>query len=109
MANVNIKKEDQVYVLRGRDRGKTGRVLQVLPDKGTALVERVNLIKRHTRANPQKNIKGGIVEREGPISLSAVMMVCKECGKRTRVKHVRLQDGRKVRTCIKCNGALDKS
>jgi large subunit ribosomal protein L24 len=109
MPNVNIKKEDQVYVLRGRDRGKTGRVLQVLPDEGKALVERVNLIKRHTRPNPQKNVKGGIVEREGPISLSSIMVVCKECGKRSRVKHVRLQDGRKVRTCKKCNGTLDRS
>ena len=109
MAKVNIKKEDQVYVLRGRDRGKTGRVLKVLPREGRALVERVNIIKRHTRPNPQKNIKGGVVERESPISLSAIMIVCRECGVRTRVKQIVLQDGRKVRHCRKCNGALDKS
>jgi large subunit ribosomal protein L24 len=109
MAKVNIKKEDQVYVLRGRDRGKTGRVLKVEPRKNQALVERMNIIKRHTRPNPQKSIKGGVVEKESPISLAALMVVCRECGSRTRVKHLLLQDGRKVRTCRKCNGVIDKS
>lgn len=109
MSRVNIKKEDQVYVLRGRDRGKTGRVLKVLPKEGRAIVERINVIKRHTRPNPQKNIKGGVVERESPINLAAIMVVCRECGARTRVRHVLLQDGRKVRHCTKCKGALDKA
>jgi large subunit ribosomal protein L24 len=108
MPKVNIKKEDQVYVLSGRDRGKKGRVLMVLPDEGKALVENVNVIKRHTRPNPQKNIKGGVVSKEAPIALSAIMVLCRECGARTRVQHVRSQEGRKERHCKKCKGLLDK-
>ena len=109
MPKANIKKEDQVYVLRGRDRGKTGRVLQVLPKEGRAIVERINIIKRHTRPNPQKNIKGGLVEKEQPISMASIMVICGECGARTRVNHTRLPDGRKMRVCKKCNGSIDKS
>ncbi len=109
MPKLNVKKEDQVFVLRGRDRGKKGRVLKVLPDKGKAIVENINVIKRHTRPNPQKNIKGGVVSKEAPISLSAIMVICRECGVRTRVRHTRSQDGRNQRHCKKCNGLLDKS
>ena len=93
---------------RGRDAGKNGRVLSVNPEKNTVIVEHANIIKRHTRPNPQKNIKGGIVEKEGPINVSNVMVVCASCGKHTRIGHTVLPDGSKVRVCRRCNTTLDK-
>jgi large subunit ribosomal protein L24 len=103
-----VRKNDTVIVIAGRDRGKRGRVLRVVPDKGRVIVEGVNFIKRHTRANPQKNVKGGIVERESPLSASNVQLVCPECSKPTRVGRQRLDDGRRVRVCVKCKGVVDK-
>ena len=98
-----IKKNDNVVVVAGKDRNKRGRVLNVLPDKGRLIVEGVGMIKRHTRPNPQKGIKGGIVEREAPIHASNVQLVCPECGKTTRVGR---QQG--ARYCVKCKGVVDK-
>ena len=103
-----IKKNDNVLVIAGRDRGKRGRVLRVVPSKNRLIVEGVNFIKRHTRANPQRNIKGGIVEREATLALSNVQLVCPECGAQTRIGHKILGDGRKVRICRKCEGVVDK-
>ena len=103
-----IRKNDNVVVIAGRDRGKRGRVLRVIPDKRRVIVEGVNFIKRHTRPNPQKNIKGGIVEREAPLSASNVQLVCPECSNPTRVGRKLLDDGRRVRFCVKCKGVVDK-
>jgi len=103
-----IKRNDNVVVIAGRDRGKRGRVLRVLPGKGRLVVEGVNFIKRHTRANPQRNIKGGIVEREAALSASNVQIVCPDCGAPTRIGNRRLDDGRSVRFCRKCKGDVDK-
>jgi large subunit ribosomal protein L24 len=108
-----IKKNDTVQVMSGRDasrpgRVKRGRVLRVLPDRDRVVVEGMNFIKRHTKANPQKNIKGGIVEREAPLHVSNVQLVCPECGAVTRVGQRRLDDGRRVRYCVKCKGVVDK-
>ena len=86
-AQVVIRRNDNVVVTAGRDRGKRGRVLKVLPDKNRLIVEGVNVIKRHTRPNPQRNIKGGIVERESALHASNVQLVCPECGKTTRIGH----------------------
>ena len=109
MANkLHIRKNDQVEVLSGRDRGKRGKVLRVIPTRRRAIVERVNMIKKHTRPNPQQNIKGGVVERESSLDLSNLMVVCPECDKRTRVRSKTLSDGRKVRTCAACEGVIDK-
>ena len=102
-----IKKNDTVTVMRGKDRGKQGRVLKVLPEKNRVIVEGVNFIKRHTKPNPQRNIKGGIVEREGAVHASNVQLVCPECGKMTRIGH-RVDNDRKVRICRKCEGVVDK-
>lgn len=104
---VRIKKDDQVVVLAGRDRGKRGRVLSVSPSAGTATVEGCNFVKRHTKANPQKNIKGGILEREAPVTLAALMVVCKECHKPTRLGAKSTEGGKKVRACKKCGAVLD--
>ena len=103
-----IRKNDNVVVMTGRDRGKRGRVLRVVPVKGRVIVEGVNFIKRHTKANPQKNVKGGIVEREASLDASNVQLVCPECGATTRVGRRRLDDGRRVRYCVKCKGVVDK-
>jgi|SRR6187549_1557657 len=103
-----IRKNDNVLVITGKDRGKRGRVLKVHPDKNRLIVEGVNVIKRHTKANPQRNIKGGIVEREATVHASNVQLVCPECNAQTRVGHKILGDGRKVRICRKCEGVVDK-
>ncbi len=103
-----IRVNDTVLVITGKDRGKRGRVLKVLPAKNRLLVEGVNLIKRHTKPNPGKNVKGGIVEREAALAAGNVQLVCPECGAQTRIGHKILGDGRKVRVCRKCEGVVDK-
>ena len=106
---MHLKKNDTVEVRTGKDKGKRGRVLSVDPGRGKAIVENVGYVKRHTRPNPQRNIKGGIVERESPVEASNLMVVCGECGKPTRVAHKFLDDGTKVRICRKCTGILDRA
>ena len=103
-----IRRNDTVVVTTGKDSGKRGRVLKVLPVRNRLIVEGVNIIKRHTRPNPQKNIKGGIVEREASLHSSNVQLVCPECGVQTRIGRKILGDGRKVRICRKCEGVVDK-
>ena len=103
-----VRKNDNVMVTTGKDRGKRGRVLKVLPGVNRVVVEGVNLIKRHTKPNPQRQIKGGLVEREAPLHASNVQVVCPECGKATRIGRRILGDGRKVRICRKCDGVVDK-
>src|SRR5215467_3383883 len=103
-----IRKGDQVKVMTGRDAGKSGRVLAVHRAKNAVVVEHANIIKRHTRPNPAKNIKGGIVEKEAPINVSNVMIVCSGCGKHARIGHTVLPDGSKMRSCRHCKATLDK-
>jgi large subunit ribosomal protein L24 len=103
MLKLNVKKNDQVLVTTGKDRGSRGRVLRVLASKGKAIVERVNMIKRHTRPNPNKGIQGGILEREAPIQVSNLKVICPECGKPSRLGRKRLEDGRGVRVCKQCD------
>ena len=105
---VSIRKGDQVKIIAGRDAGKSGRVLSVNAKKNTVVVEHASIIKRHTRPNPGKNIKGGIVEKEGPVNVSNVMIVCPSCGKHARMGHTTLPDGKKVRSCRRCGTTLDK-
>ncbi|NWG13583.1 MAG: 50S ribosomal protein L24 [Acidobacteria bacterium] len=108
MPKVHIKKNDRVFVLTGKDRGKTGKVLKVLPGEGRAIIEGLNFVQKHTRPNPQRNIKGGILPKESPIHLSNLMVVCKRCNKHARVGISHMQDGRKVRVCKNCNELLDE-
>jgi large subunit ribosomal protein L24 len=105
---ISIRKGDQVHIINGRDAGKNGRVLSVNPRKNTVIVEHANIIKRHTRPNPAKNIKGGIVEKEAAINVSNVQIVCASCGKHTRIGKQVLPDGTKVRSCKRCGNTLDK-
>ena len=105
---IRLKKDDLVEVISGRDAGKRGKVLMVLPDKGRVVVQGINYIKRHTRPNPQKNIKGGIAEREAPIHVSNVMIVSPDDDKKTRIGSKLLPDGRKVRIGRRGGEVLDK-
>ena len=105
---ISIRKGDNVRVMAGKDAGKSGRVLSVNPRKNTVIVEHANIIKRHTRPNPAKNIKGGIVEKEAAINASNVQIVCASCGKHTRIGKQVLPDGSKVRSCKRCGNTLDK-
>jgi large subunit ribosomal protein L24 len=108
MPSMSIRKDDQVVVRAGKDRGKKGRVLMVIAAKDRVVVEGVNIIKRHTRPNPQRNIKGGIVEREAPIHVSNVMLLDPESGEPTRIGHKTLPDGRRVRIGRKSGAVVDK-
>jgi large subunit ribosomal protein L24 len=111
-ARVELKKEDTVKVIAGRDKGKTGRVLRVDHERGRILVEHVSMVKRHTRPNPGRQIKGGIAERESPLAVSNVMIVCPGCNKAVRIAHHvdQIPGGRtrRSRVCRKCGSALDK-
>jgi large subunit ribosomal protein L24 len=108
---IEIRKNDTVRVISGRDKGKEGRVLEVDRDRNRLLVEHVMMVKRHTRPNPARQIKGGIAERESPIHVSNVMLVCPECGP-SRIAHrvEELPGGktRRTRVCRKCGSALEK-
>jgi large subunit ribosomal protein L24 len=109
---IELKKEDTVKVISGRDKGKEGRVLSVNRETGRVLVEHVGMVKRHTRPNPQKQIKGGIAERESPVAVSNLMIVCPGCHKAVRIAHhVDVVAGgktRRTRVCRKCGQTLDK-
>ncbi len=100
-----IRKDDQVKVIAGKEKGKMGRVLRVLPKAGRVLVEKVNFVKRHTR--PSQTSKGGILEKEAPIAISNVMPICPSCKEPTRVGRTRLEDGTPVRVCRSCGKAWD--
>lgn len=101
----HVRKGDTVVVLSGRDRGKQGKVLRVNPTKGTAVVERVNFLKKHTRPNPGKNVAGGILEREAPVRLDKLQVVCPSCGEPTRTGTNRTEEGSR-RFCRKCKSEL---
>lgn len=106
-APILIRHGDTVKIMSGRDKGKTGRVLSVDPVKRSVTVEHANIIKRHTRPNPSKNIRGGILDKEGPIHVSNVMPVCPGCGKHTRLGTSKGADGTKVRVCKRCNATFE--
>ena len=103
-----IKKGDTVMVISGRERGKTGKVLSLRAVEGKVTVEKLNIIKRHTKPS-QKVRQGGIIEREAPMSLSNVMFLCGNCNKATRLGIRILEDGRRVRVCRKCNEVVERA
>ena len=102
---IKLRRGDEVVVRTGKDRGAEGKVLRVLPAKGRIVVEGVNMIKRATKANPQKNIKGGIVEREAPIAISNVLLKDPEGGKASRTG-VRVEGGERVRYAKKSGATV---
>ena len=106
--NLKIRKNDTVIVISGKDRGKTGKVLRIIPDKNKAVVEKLNFCKEFIRRDQSKNIQGGIMEKEAPIQISNLMLYCSECETGTRVKMKELEDGTKIRVCSKCDITLEK-
>jgi len=108
---IEFKKNDAVKVIAGKDKGKTGRVLSIDRRTGRVLVEGVQMVKRHTRPNPGRQIKGGIAERESPIAVSNLMLVCPACGPVRIAQRVETSGGdksRRIRICRKCGAPLDK-
>lgn len=102
---MKVKKNDTVYVLTGKDAGKTGKVLTAFPKENRITVDGINIQKKHQKARSAKEASG-IVDQVGPIDASNVLVVCPECGKGTRVHHS-IVDGKKVRVCAKCGASLD--
>ena len=108
MANkIHVKKDDQVVIISGKDAGTTGKVLKTMPETGRVFVEGANMVKKHQKARSQ-NDPSGIIEREGSIDASNVMLVCPKCGKATRVAHKVNEDGSKDRVCKKCGAVIDQ-
>jgi large subunit ribosomal protein L24 len=107
MAHVHIRRGDTVGVVAGKERGKRGKVLRVLRDSGRVVVEHLNMIKRHQRPTPKLR-QGGIIEREGPLAVSNVLLVCGRCNRPVRVGIKILNDGRKVRACKRCGESVDR-
>jgi large subunit ribosomal protein L24 len=105
--NVHVKKDDKVMVIVGKEKGKIGKVLMVFPKKQKLIVEKVNMVKCHERPSPTTG-KGGIIEKEAPIYISNVMIMCDKCMKPVRVGIKILEDGPKVRYCKKCGELIDK-
>ena len=104
---LKLKKDDIVEVIAGREKGKKGKILALYPEDGKLTVEKLNMVKRHTKPSAQ-NKQGGIVEKEGQLAISNVLLVCDKCGKGVRVKRKKLEDGKRVRVCVKCGEVMDK-
>ena len=108
MASLSVKRGDTVAVIAGRERGKRGKVLWLIPERSRVVVEKVNMIKRHQRPT-QKLRQGGIIEREGPLHISNVMVVCPKCDRPSRTGIQQLADGKKVRICKRCQETIDRA
>jgi large subunit ribosomal protein L24 len=105
MGNIRLKKGDTVKVMTGKEKGKTGKILKTIREENQVVVEKLNFVKRHQR--PDAKGKGGIVEKEGPIHLSNVAYLCGKCDRGVRIGFKVLEDGKKVRICLKCKEQLD--
>jgi large subunit ribosomal protein L24 len=103
----HVRRGDTVGVISGKERGKRGKVLRILHDKGRLVVEKVNMIKKHQRPT-QKLRQGGIIEREGPLAISNVLLICSRCDRPVRSGTTILADGRKIRVCKRCGEAIDR-
>ena len=107
MNKVMFKKNDMVVVISGKDKGKTGKILKVFPEKNKVVVEKVNFIKEFIRRDQSRNVQGGVMEKEAPIHVSNLMLFCSECGRGIRVKKKTLEDGSKIRMCNKCESTIE--
>ncbi len=108
MAGTRLRKNDQVVIRAGKDKGKTGKVLRVYPETDRVIVERINFVKHFVRPDRSKNVAGGVMEKEAPIAASNVLLWCEECGRGVRARTKRLQDGSRVRACAACETLLEK-
>ena len=103
----NLKKDDIVQVITGKEKGKKGKILALFSESGTVTVEKLNMLKRHMKSDG-KSRQAGIVEKEGAIHLSNVLIVCDKCGKGVRIKRKKLEDGKRVRVCRTCEEVIDR-
>ena len=103
---LHVKKNDTVVVIAGKDRSKSGKVVSIHPKKDGVIVEGVNVVKRHTKARGSE--QGGILEKEAPVHISNVMLLCRKCDKPVRTRVTTLEDGKKARCCVKCGESFDK-
>jgi large subunit ribosomal protein L24 len=108
MGKIQLKKNDVVVVLKGKDKGKTGKILKIFPETDRVIVERINFSKHFVKADRSRNVQGGVMEKEAPIHVSNVMLFCPECGQGVRVRTRRLEDGSKTRLCSKCEAPIEK-
>jgi large subunit ribosomal protein L24 len=103
---IRLRRNDLVEVTTGREQGKTGKILKVIRDKNQVVIEKVNMIKRHTRPSPTTG-QGGIVEKEGPVNVSKVKLICPRCATGTRFRMTKTGEGKKVRVCLQCKELID--
>jgi large subunit ribosomal protein L24 len=103
----HVKKNDLVMVVSGKEQGKSGRILKVLPEKKKVIIEKINFVKRHARPHGKQR-QGGILEKEAPLHLSNVMLLCEKCNKPVRIGHRVVEGNKKARYCRKCGEILDK-
>jgi large subunit ribosomal protein L24 len=103
---VRLKQNDLVEVITGKEKGKTGKILRVIRDQNQVVIEKVNMIKRHTRPSPQSG-QGGIVEKEAPVNVSKVKLICPKCATATRIHMTTTGEGKKARVCLKCKEMID--
>jgi large subunit ribosomal protein L24 len=104
---INVRRNDRVMVIAGKDKGKSGRVIEVHARKHEVLVEGVNVVKRHMKANSRRGVQGGILDRESPVDVSNIMLICPHCSAPTRISHQVLGDGKRIRACKKCGAAIE--
>jgi large subunit ribosomal protein L24 len=103
----SLKKDDIVQVITGKEKGKKGKVLAFFSESGKVTIEKLNMLKKHVKSDG-KSRQAGIVEKEGPVHMSNVLLVCDKCGKGVRVKRKKLEDGKRVRICGKCEEVIDR-
>ena len=103
----SLKKDDIVQVITGKEKGKKGKILAYFSESGKVTIEKLNMLKKHVKSDG-KSRQAGIVEKEGPIHMSNVLIVCDKCGKGVRVKRKKLEDGKRVRICRKCEEVIDR-
>jgi len=108
MNAIRIRKNDVVIVIAGKDKGKTGKVLKIIPEKQKVIVEKINFAKEFIRRDQSKNVQGGIMEKEAAIHISNLKLFCSECEQGVRVNYKKLDDGSKMRVCSKCEVSLEK-
>lgn len=109
MSKIALKKNDLVVVIRGKDKGKQGKVLKLIPETNRVIVERVNFVKHFVKADRGRNQQGGVMEKEAPIAVSNVMLYCAECGQGVRARARRHPDGSKDRACHRCGTMIEKA
>ena len=109
MAKIQLKRNDVVIVRKGKDRGKTGKVLKIFPETNRVIVERVHFSKHFVKADRSKNVQGGVMEKETAIPIANVMLFCSDCGQGVRVRSRRHEDGTTSRACVKCDSLIERS